>query len=185
MPPVSATRACPGFAAAAKYTQGYLENDAALRDEGLAELDRAIDINSFFNVFDYIPVLPALPPRDPLFQRGYALFSSYLENPDTLQCVTTQPEICANAGLAPHNIQGALTLFGDLYAKARDLPQAQNWYNLAMAFPDTQTWDFRSAIQERAANAAARVALYADEDPGNDPPLIGAGAEACHVCHKR
>jgi hypothetical protein len=34
-----------------------------------------------------------------------------------------------------------------------------------MAFPDTQTWDFLPAIQERAANAAARVALYADADP--------------------
>ena len=175
----------PGFAAAAKYTQGYLENDAELREAGLAELDRSIEINSFFNVFDYIPVLQSLPPGDPLFQRGYALFTSYLENPDTLQCVTTQPEICANAGLAPHNIQGALTLFGDLYAKAGNLAQAQNWYNLAMAFPDTQTWGFRSAIEERAANAAARVALYADADPSNDPPLIGAGAEACHVCHKR
>lgn len=175
----------PGFAAAAKYTQGYLENDAELREQGLADLDRSIEVNSFFNVFDYIPVLQSLPPSDPLFQRGYALFTSYLENPDTLQCVTTQPEICANAGLAPHNIQGALTLFGDLYAKAGNLAQAQNWYNLAMAFPDTQTWGFRPAIQERAANAAARVALYADEDPSNDPPLIGAGAEACHVCHKR
>ena len=111
----------PGFAAAAKYTQGYLEDDAALRAEGLADLERSIEVNSFFNVFDYIPVLQSLPPSDPLFQQGFALFRSYLENPDTLQCVTTQPEICANAGLAPRNIQGALTLFGDLYAKAGDL----------------------------------------------------------------
>jgi len=175
----------PGFAASAKYTQGYIENDAALREEGLAELDRAIEVNSFFNVFDYIPVLQALPASDPLFQRGYALFTSYLENPDTLQCVTTQPELCANAGLAPHNIQGALTLFGDLYAKAGNLAQAQNWYNLARAFPDTPTWSFAPLIEERAATGAARVALYADADPSNDPPLIGAGAEACVVCHKR
>lgn len=175
----------PGFAAAAKYTQGYLDGDATLRAEGLAELDRAIEVNSFFNVFDYIPVLQSLPPSDPLFEHGFQIFRTYLEDPNTLACVTTQPELCANAGLAPHNIQGALTLFGDLYAKAGNLQQAQSWYNLVSAFPDTATWGFKSVIEDRVANAAARVALYADQDPGNDPPLIGAGAEACAVCHNR
>jgi hypothetical protein len=56
----------PGFAAAAKYLQGVVEDDGSLRDAGLAELDRSIEINSFFNVFDYIPVMQFLPPSDPL-----------------------------------------------------------------------------------------------------------------------
>ena len=115
----------PGFAAAAKYLQGVVEDDGSLRDAGLAELDRSIEINSFFNVFDYIPVMQFLPPSDPLFQKGFALFTTYLEDPETLGCVGTQQEICANAGLAPHNIQGALTLFGDLYAKGGDVDRAQ------------------------------------------------------------
>ncbi len=175
----------PGFAAAAKYTQGVVEDDAALRAQGLAELDRAIQVNTFFNVFDYIPVLQALPPSDPLFQQGFTLFATYLNDPETLQCVGTQPEICANAGFAPRNIQGALTLFGDVYAKAGNLQQAQFWYRVVNAFPDTATWPFASVIQDRTANAAARVALYSDNDPSNDPPMIGAGAEACAVCHNR
>jgi len=175
----------PGFAAAAKYMQGALDNDAALQAEGLADLDRSIEVNSFFNVFDYIPVMQVLPASDPLFQKGFALFRSYIEDPNTLSCVGTQPEICGNAGLAPRNIQGALTLFGDLYAKNGNLEQAQSWYFLANAFPDTQTWAFLPVIQDRVANAAARVALYADADPSNDPQLIGAGPEACAVCHVR
>ena len=175
----------PGFAAAAKYMQGVLENDADLRAQGLADLDRSIEVNSFFNVFDYVPVMQLLPPGDPLFQKGYMLFTSYLENPETLQCVGTQPEICANSGFAPRNIQGALTLFGDLYAKAGNLASAQMWYDLVGAFPDTATWSFAPLIQDRAATAAARVARYADGDPSNDPPIIGAGPEACAVCHNR
>jgi hypothetical protein len=175
----------PGFAAAAKYVHGTVANDGALRAAGLAELVRAVEVNSFFNVFDYIPVLQVLPPDDPAFQQAYASFTSYLTDPETLQCVATQPELCANAGFAPRNIQGALTLFGDLYAKAGDLAAAQMWYRLANAFPDTASWKFVSVIQDRLANAATRVALYGDADPSNDPLLIGAGPEACAVCHNR
>jgi len=175
----------PGFAAAAKYLQGAIENDAALRAEGLADLDRSIEINSFFNLFDYITVLQFVPPSDPLFQHGFTLVTTYLEDPETLQCAATQPEICGNAGLAPHGVQGALTLFGDVYAKAGNPERAVFWYNLAGAFPDTATWKFLPVLEDRKANVQVRAALYADDDPTNDPPLIGAGAEACSVCHNR
>jgi hypothetical protein len=174
-----------GFAAAAKYTQGALQHDDALREQGLADLEHAVEVNSFFNVFDYIPVLQLLPPSDPFFQRAFADFTTYLTDPATLQCVGTQPEICSNAGMAPHNIQGSLTLFGDVYAKGGNLTQATFWYNLAGAVPDTQSWLFKPIIDDRRANAAARVALYADADPSNDPPVIGMGAEACVNCHSR
>jgi hypothetical protein len=173
----------PGFAAAAKFTQGFIDDDATLRAAGLAELQRAVEINGFFNIFDYVPVLQALPPTDPAFQTAFAFVTAYLDDPTTLLCVATEPEICANAGFAPHNIQGALTLFGDLFAKAGNLQRAQTWYNLVQAFPQTATWTFKSAIDDRAANTAARIALYADADPSNDPPLLGAGAEACATCH--
>jgi hypothetical protein len=175
----------PGFAAAAIYMQGAVDDDDALRAQGLAELERAIAVNAFFNVLDFIPVLQVLPPGDPGFPEAFAVVTAYLNDPETLACVATQPEICANAGFAPRNVQGSLTLFGDLFAKGGDLARAQGWYDLVMSFPDTQSWAFYPAIQQRAANAAQRVALYADADLSNDPPLIGAGAEACAVCHVR
>lgn len=175
----------PGFVAASIYMQGAVDDDDALRAQGLAALERAIEVNAFFNVFDFIPVLQVLPPGDPGFPAAFAFVTDYLNDPETLACVATQPEICANAGFAPRNVQGSLTLFGDLFAKGGDLERAQSWYDLVKAFPDTQTWAFYPALEDRAANAAARVALYADEDPSNDPPLIGAGAEACSVCHLR
>jgi hypothetical protein len=175
----------PGFAATAIYMQGVVEADSARREEGLAALERAIDVNAFFNVFDYVPVLQVLPPDDPVFQHGFAQFTAYLDDPETLRCVVTQPEICANAGFAPHNVQGALTLFGDLYAKAGNLERAELWYNLASIFPDTPSWKFAALLTDRKATAAARVALYTDGDRSNDPPIIGAGAEACATCHVR
>jgi len=44
-------------------------------------------------------------------------------------------------------------------------------------------WPFRGLAQDRVANAAARVALYQDADPTNDPSIVGTGAEACIYCH--
>jgi hypothetical protein len=177
----------PGFAAATKYVKGLVEGDDALRDAGIADLAAAVAVNQFFNVFDYIPVAQAVPASDPLFATVFAEVDDYLSDPDTLACIGTQPEICGNLGLAPHNAEGAVLLFGDLYAKAGDLPQAQTWYELARALgaAGARPWQFQAVAEDRAATAAARVALYQDADPANDPPVIGAGEEACAVCHYR
>lgn len=174
-----------GFAASARYMQAFVDGDAAAQTEALAALDHAVQANPFFNVFNYITVLQALPPSDPIFQQAFDAVVAYLNEPETFACLSTQPDLCANTGFAPHNMQGSLTLFGDLYAKAGNLSQAEFWYSLAALFPETATWEFLPALEDRIANAAARVALYADEDPSNDPPIIGAGAEACLSCHVR
>jgi hypothetical protein len=175
----------PGFAAAAEYLEGVVDGDATLRSRGFADLERAIALNPFFNVFDAIPVLQATTPHDPLFEAAYAKVNAYLNDPETLACVSTQPEICANAGFAPHNIQGSLTLFGDVSLKHGDLASARTWYTLAAAVPGTSTWPFKPILDDRLAHADARAALYEDADPSNDPPVVGAGHEACAVCHRR
>jgi hypothetical protein len=179
----------PGFVAAAKFSLGIVRNDAALQAEGLADLEAAVAANAFFNVFDLIPVAQATAADDPRFAQVFGLMKSYLDDPDTLSCVVTQPEICADSGLAPRNVAGALMLFGDLYAKAGGLDpayltQAETWYGIAkagaLALPG---YRFLDAVEARVGHAAERAALHQDADPSNDPPLIGAGAEACAVCH--
>jgi hypothetical protein len=32
---------------------------------------------------------------------------------------------------------------------------------------------------------AARAALYADDDPTNDPPIVAAGIGYCRYCHNK
>jgi len=142
----------------------------------------ALEVNPFFNVFDLIPVLQILPPSDPRFAAAYARVVAYLEDPETLACVGTQPSLCANAGMAPSNLSGSLTLFGDVYTKAGDPARAAQWYSLANVLSPA-TWPFRPALAARLADVDGRAALYQDADPGNDPPLLGAGAENCVTCH--
>src|SRR5262249_36563647 len=88
----------PGFAAAAEYALGVVDHDDRLRAAGLADLDAAIAVNGFFNVFDLIPVSQATAPTDPLFADVVRRFDAYLGASDTLQCPITQPEICADQG---------------------------------------------------------------------------------------
>ncbi|HEV7733274.1 MAG TPA: hypothetical protein VGR62_13975 [Candidatus Binatia bacterium] len=176
----------PGFVAATTFGLGVVTNDAALRAQGLADLEYAVDVNAFFNIFDYIPVVQATSPGDPLFDTVLADITTYLDDPNTLSCIVSQPEICGNDGLAPHNAAAALVLFGDVFAKAGNLERAQFWYGLASALSGGPVpWKFQSVLDARLADPAGRVALYQDGDPSNDPPIIGAGSEACATCHNR
>lgn len=173
----------PGFAATAKWTKGRVLGDAALMSQGLAELQAAIAVNPSFNLFDYIPVAQALAANDPLFAQIVTFVDGQLSG-GLGSCAFTQPEICGNGGLAPSNFSGSLMVFGDLYAKGGMLAPAQGWYDLAIALTPP-TYPFLTALQDRAANAATRVALYQNGDPSDDPLMIGAGAEACAACHRR
>jgi hypothetical protein len=176
-----------GFAAAATFALGYVNQDAAVQDQGIAELDAAFHVNPFFNVFDYIPVAQAVPAFDPRFSQVFTRVSSYLNDPGTLACVTTQPEICNNVGYAPRNTPGSLALFGDVEAKGGAAAAAANWYGLGLALAGggTTPYRFLSELQERVATVDQRVALFRDADPGNDPTVIGAGPQACSACHAR
>ena len=184
----------PGFVAAAKFALGVVQDDAALQAAGLADIEAAIAVNAFFNVFDLIPVVQALPATDPRFAQIFPLLRTYITDPNTLACVVTQPEICADVGLAPRNIAGALMLFGDVFVKGAvldpaNLAQAETFFYpiAAGAASGTPGYRFESALAERLGpgKAAARAALYADDDPSNDPPIVGSGPEACAVCHYR
>jgi hypothetical protein len=176
----------PGFVAAAVFSQGFAHDSEMLMNQGIADLQAAVDVNAFFNVFDLITVLQALPASDPRWQQAYDDVITYLEDPATLPCVGTQPEICGNAGLALHNTGGALVLFGDVYAKAGNAEQALFWYNFAKAIGSLESpWAFQGLADQRVLDVDARVARYLDDDPGNDDPVIGIGDENCSVCHRR
>jgi len=177
----------PGFVGAARWGLGRVRNDPVLQAQGLAELETAVDVNPFFNIFDLIPVAQATAFDDPQFATVMARVTPYILDPATISCVTTQPEICALIGMAPHNIAGSLMLFGDLFAKNGDPTQAAFFYTLAST-NGGPGYRFDDAVQARmlptpADAAAARAALWRDGDPTNDPFVIGAGDEACSACH--
>jgi len=181
----------PGFAAANTFLTGVLLDDAALRAKGLADLDAVVALNPLFNSFDLIGVVPQFyPPDNPLYtDKVLPALDAALSDPT---CIATQPELCGNDGMAPRNAAGALTLFGDLYAKGgrpagadpqSDVEKAEGWYLLAQAL--SPGWRFQPEIAARVGQAAARRDSYRDGDPANDAAIIGVGPQACAYCHNR
>lgn len=176
----------PGFAAAATYAKGIGFRDAALTEQGVAELEYAAEINTLFNSFDLFAVAPAVPATDPLYARVLELLD--VTFPEVANQCGTQGEICFNDGMAPHNLEGTFILFGDIYAKGGRTESARGYYDSALALGEKSGWDprFVAAVRERLDNLDERVALYQDGDPSNDPPFVGAGgASACAYCHRK
>ena len=169
----------PGFRGAATDTNGVLNGDESLRQLGPQQLRDSIPLYPKFNSFSFVgAVAPVVAPDDPLFEEAIG----YIEAAIASCNPSVETKICGNEGKAPHNLQGSLVLFGDLYAKAGDLQQARSYSGRAPV-PDFAASHSKLIADERIANAAARVALYRDGDRGNDPLLIGAGEEACASCH--
>lgn len=173
----------PGFAAAARYALAVVDGDDGFLEQARNDLAYALEINAFFNVFDLMTVVQAEPPDSPAFIEAFNAMDAYLSDPDTLLCAGTQPEVCGNSGLAPTALQGTFLLFGDFYAKAGDTDAARQWYEFGAAFESG--WRFAGLYADRLATVDARIAAYQDDDPGNDPPIVGSGAEACASCHNR
>jgi len=173
-----------GFAAAATYANGYVHGDADLQALGQRRIDAAVAANPLFNAFDLFAVVaPITPGGSPYYQQTILpLVDFVFSDPG---CILTLPEICTNAGMAPHNFEGTLVLLGDIYAKGGRLASAQLWYGLARASGAASRWRYQAIADDRVANAAARVALYADADSLNDPPLLGGGGASCRYCHNK
>ncbi len=174
-------RRVPGFRGAATYMRGVVFQEEGLRELGLRQLRDSIQLYPEFNSFSFIGVVaPTVSADDPLYREVLA----YVGDPLNAACSPfSQPEICGNAGKAPHNIEGSLVLFGDLFAKAGDMERAAGFYRLAKTPFSDEPWRFRDLIDERLRTLPTRVALYRDGDLRNDPPIIGYRQEACAICH--
>ena len=186
----------PGFAAAAKFGLGVAQKDAALQAEGLADLEAAVAVNAFFNVFDLIPVVQALPATDPRFAQVFPLAEDLHRRPeharvrrlpagDLLRRRARAAERRRRADALRRRLrEGEVTRF-----RERRPPHGTSTIRSASgpARRRCRTTLFADALAERAGpgKAAARAALYQDADPTNDPPIIGAGPQACAVCHYR
>lgn len=176
-------RGYPGFRGAATFQHGVTIDDAALADLGIEQLRESMEVWPLFNRFSFLGTVAAVVPADsPLFDEAFGHFVDLLAPQSLAQCTG---EICGNAGRAPRNLEGSGLLFGDIYAKAGNLQQARGWYQLALGSGSATGWRFTALAQERLATVAQRVALYRDDDPANDPQLVGLAAESCAICHAR
>jgi len=172
-----------GFRAAATFTLGLATGDQGTIDTALDQLADAVAQDPFFNSFDLFATASVIPASDPLYDQILDLADAALAQG---ACFATAPELCGNAGMAPHNAEGTFVLLGDIAAKAGRLADAQARYGLAKFLATASQYDFQAIVDDRVDTAAARVALYGDGDPANDPLFIDQElGNSCVACHQR
>lgn len=178
-----------GFASGTTYVASVLGGDPALRAQAVEEMRVAAELNPLFNAFNPIGVVPpAVAPTDPAYADTLRLLDEYFPVA-AQQCFSSgvQGEICFNDGLAPHNLEGTFVFFGDVYAKAGRIDEARSRYQTALATAASNGWNatFVAEVQDRLDDLDGRVARFQDDDPTNDPPMLGVANRGCAHCHYR
>lgn len=176
----------PGFAGSAAYIHALVNNDAVAEQDAIDAMRDSIIAYPIFNSFNFTGTVGLyVLPGDPLFAEAIG----YVDDGIDSGCSPfNEPRICGNAGRALRNVEGSMLLFGDLYAKAGDEAAALGAYNLGLTILnlDPVPYGWQAEYDDRLANLSARIALYQDADPSNDPPVIGQSPnEGCIFCHAR
>ena len=110
-------------------------------------------------------------------------------NPDlgpylSLQTAVGRKQACWwNSELAPHSFEGFLLNLGNGLVKAGQIPAARVIFANAKYADNYAGWPYRQVLESIASsNLEAHAALYADNDPKNDPPF-GVPGRGCAYCH--
>jgi hypothetical protein len=189
-----------GWLGPTKIAIGSFLGDAALVDEGFADVDAGVAAHPEFNLFVKALVREGAPRDSADFQDAVEAMWATLdvcvgepvdrENPDysgymDLETTEGPARTCWNTGKARHNFEGFFLYFGDMLVKAGDPDLAAAIYENAKLSSTYDTWPSKDVLDARIADAPSRAALYADADPANDPELVGVGSRQCATCHAR
>lgn len=190
----------PGWLGPLKIAIGNATTDDALIAEGHSDIDAGVAAYPEFNLF-VRALVRANAPRgsaeldeavEAMWQtldacvgepvdRDNLDYAPYLD----LETATGTKRVCWNDEKARHNFEGFFLYFGDMLVKAGDPATATAAYQSAQLSSTYATWPYRTELEARIGNAAARDALYADADPSNDPEIVAASSHQCAACHAR
>jgi hypothetical protein len=85
--------------------------------------------------------------------------------------------------IAPYSYEGYMLNLGNGLVKAGEVEQAQVTFSNVRYAGNYTTWPYRQYFEQLASSDLyARSALYADDDPANDPPL-SVPNRSCSYCH--
>jgi hypothetical protein len=99
---------------------------------------------------------------------------------------TTDDSSVRNMERWPHNVEGFLVGLSDVALKRGDRNRALAALVTVEAWPGAESWPHRREADQRRLDFDARAALFADDDPSNDPSFIfeRGGPLSCVSCHQ-
>ena len=155
-------------------------NDMDQINEGLLVLDQGIAAYPSFVLFSKLLVYADSPRESPEFKTA---FDAVVANVGACEQTPNDPA-CTNLTV-PHNREGGGLFMGDAFTKALKRDEAQAAYNGITNGPDFATWSFQSIATDRLQNLDARIALYANTSPTDDPAAAWTANNQCALCHQQ
>ena len=155
-----------GFRGSFLQAQGRVESNQLLTIRGFIDENNAAQRWPAWGLFTKAYGLITLAADDPLYQQGIdALWENIdvcagepvnreafnLADYPALFVPSGDPRLdrpCLNTPVAPHNLEGFFLYFGDMYAKANDLDQAQRLYGIALEL-DPGDWPYAHVARSR------------------------------------
>jgi hypothetical protein len=189
-----------GFAASFTMVEAsILKNEKQMR-HGYYRMKDAVAMWPEFNLFTSgytMSVNPAgsAPFREGLQQQWETLDRCFGEPvgraaPDlrrfaALETRTGPKRACWNSWIAPHNWEGFFLNFGDLLARAGDLPNAKAMYEAARISTTYDGWPYRAVLERRLARLDALPTVLNSPPPGEPEwTSMVSSAFACMACHQ-
>ncbi len=85
----------------------------------------------------------------------------------------------------PHNVHGFLVALADYRLKSGDIRGAESALVIAEAREGFDRWPFRGMVEKRMTDLREHAALFANDDPEDDPAFVfaPAGPASCRACH--
>jgi hypothetical protein len=166
----------PGWLGTIKVGTARALNQPEALDDAIAFMIAATDAYPEFNSVSLAIALSHLP-LDTIYPQ-----MAIDRLVGTADCAANL-DVCKNTAKVPHNNEGALMLFGDVYARIGDAENARHFYTLALTSPDAATWKYAPQAQAVLDDLDHRIDLYLDADPANDPLFFAEGRVACVGCH--
>jgi hypothetical protein len=189
----------PGYLGITTVHLGQFTNDPDLIAKGDETLDFAVYEFPEFNNFNRWAAHNTDSKDSPSYQKALDSLWQGLDacvggtvdrtNPDLkpyLGLLTSvgRKKACRWAGeLAPYSYEGYMLNLGNGLVKAGQIDAARIVYHNAHYAANYNTWSYRWVLESiEASDLNARAALYADNNPKNDPPL-GVPNRGCSYCH--
>lgn len=172
-------RRIPSWLSPVRLSLAGIHHDKEARDQSVRDIEAAYAEDPNFHSFTLALLGVGSGRESPEFQRGLAALRATAGG-----CAEAEDPSCENRPRWPHNREAFTTFFADYELKAGHADRARDLLIRTQQDPDYPRWRFKNEVEDRLKNLEPYAALYANADPGDDPPhLMANGGSMCQSCH--
>lgn len=173
-------RRIPSWLVPVRLSLMRLQGQEGRKEELLRDLLAAYAEDPNFHSFTVALLGVEADRSSPEFRRGLDALRAA-----SAACQESGDPSCRNLPRWPRNQEGFTTFAADYELKAGHTQRARDLLLEVQGLQRHEEWKFRGEVEDRLKNLERYAALYANADPGDDPPHLMSlsGGSMCQACH--